>query len=260
MNLQEQAINEAAKVLKNSNNVVAFTGAGISVESGIPDFRSVGGLWDRFNPDLYADYFTFLDEPHYYWKLERELAKMVGNVKPNPAHLALVDLEKMGKLKAIITQNIDMLHQAAGSAVPIHELHGSGAAGRCVKCRKRYTREEILKKMEEMEDIEDDSQVPKCDSCKGLVKYDIVLFGEMLPQDVLSAAEAALNECDCMIIIGSSLAVSPANMLPFIARRNGASIILVNLDSTLMETGANVHVAGKAGEVLPKIIEKLKTL
>ena len=107
MDSQDRAINEAAKILKNSKNVVAFTGAGISVESGIPDFRSVGGLWDRFNPDLYADYFTFLDEPHYYWKLERELAQMGGKVKPNPAQLALVDLEKMGKLKAIITQNID---------------------------------------------------------------------------------------------------------------------------------------------------------
>ncbi len=258
-NLQD-AIRKAAEILKKAENVVAFTGAGISVESGIPDFRSRGGLWERFDPGLYASYYTFLEEPHFYWNLEKELRKMINDVKPNPAHYALVDLEKMGKLSAIITQNIDMLHQAAGSTVSIYELHGSAAKGHCVHCGMEYSREKIIEKMEQIKDPESDEEVPHCDSCKGLVKFDVVLFGESLPAGVFSQAEDAAQNCDAMLVIGSSLAVAPANMLPAIARMTGASIILVNLDAPIMDSGADVHVRGKAGEILPKIVEMLKTM
>jgi NAD-dependent deacetylase len=253
-----QKIEKAAKILKQANNIVAFTGAGISVESGIPDFRSKGGLWSRFDPELYASYWTFVESPHYYWNLEKELSKMIGDVKPNPAHYALAELEKMGKLKAIITQNIDMLHQAAGNTVPILELHGSSQAGRCIKCGKKYTREQIVQKMNTIKDPQSDKEVPRCDSCKGLVKFDIVLFGENLPMGVLNKAEKYAMECDCMLVIGSSLAVAPANMIPGIAREVGAKLIVINLDDTIIDSSADVHLLEKAGVILPKIIEKMK--
>jgi NAD-dependent deacetylase len=230
------------------------------VESGIPDFRSAGGLLEKYDPAVYAHIDSFRRNPEMIWEMLFEMIDLTKSARPNPAHLALAELEKRDILKALITQNIDMLHQAAGSKVDIYELHGSSAKGHCVHCGKEYSHDSIVKKMEKVKDPESDEDVPRCDSCKGLVKFDVVLFGESLPEGVFSKAEDAAANCDTMLVIGSSLAVAPANMLPMIARTTGASIILINLDAPVMDSGADVHVRGKAGEILPRIIDTIKKM
>lgn len=240
-------IQTAKQIIQNSKNIVAFTGAGISTESGIPDFRSPGGLWERFDPMKYANYKVFLKQPQYYWELEREITKLVEKSEPNPAHFALVKLEKIGKLKAIITQNIDMLHQKAGNKIPIYELHGSAYSGKCLKCGEKLTRTQLLHKM-------NTETIPRCEKCKGLVKPNVVLFEEKLPPEAYDGAMNALNDADCFIVIGSSLLVSPANYFPYVASESGIKMIFINRDPTFLDEFAEVVLQGNAGEILPELV------
>ncbi len=250
-----EEIRKAAEIIKNSNNVVVFTGAGASTESGIPDFRSPGGLWSKYDPDVYASYFLFLKDPKPFWTMHLEVSEMCLNAEPNPAHYAIVDLEKMGKLKVIITQNVDMLHQKAGSGsinnVPIFELHGAFGDLYCMKCRKTYVHDDIKNL------LSDESQVvPHCE-CGGVIKPTAVLFGEQLPLGVIDGAFNACNNCDCLIMIGTSLVVSPANRVPFVAKNSGAKVIFVNKDDSSLEYMMDVFLKGLCGEILPQIIEHL---
>ncbi len=238
---------ELRRMITESRRAVVFTGAGISTESGIPDFRSPGGLWERFDPQVYANYRVFLKVPSKYWEMEREVTKIVQAADPNPAHKAIVKLEERGKLSAVITQNIDMLHQRAGTDSPIYELHGSAMTGTCVKCDALYKRQEILIKLEK-------SQVPFCDECGGAIKYDVVLFNEMLPYETITKAIKATKKSDCLIVVGSSLLVSPANQLPLIAKNAGAKLIVVNIEETPIDNVADIVLRGKAGKILPKIV------
>jgi NAD-dependent deacetylase len=248
----ETALGRAIDILADASTVVAFTGAGISTESGIPDFRSAGGLWERFDPAIYANYGTFLQEPRYIWELEVALRADLAEVAPNPGHQALVDLERMGKLTAIITQNIDYLHQRAGSTVPIHELHGSGLRSFCVGCGTTFDTEPLVAAFRE-------AQVPpKCPECDGAVKPGVVLFGEALNSAVLGAAVRAAQEADAMIVVGSSLTVSPANQLPLLVLEQGGSLILVNRDTTILDGAAHAWLQGSAGELLPRIVRGLR--
>ncbi len=245
------SIEAAAAILRASKYVVAFTGAGISTESGIPDFRSKGGLWERYDPDVYANFYVFLRHPEHYWKMEADLSAQLRAVQPNPAHYALVELERKDKLKAIITQNVDRLHKRAGSTVPIFELHGSAEKARCLTCGTDYPGDEILQR------VWDGDPAPKCDACGGLVKPCVVLFGESLPSETVNGAFAQVNKCDCLLMIGTSLVVSPANQVPSMAKDRGAAVIFVNLEPTFMDDVADEVLRGKAGEILPKLVSQV---
>jgi NAD-dependent deacetylase len=243
----DEAILEAKTLLQNASRVVAFTGAGISAESGIPTFRGEGGLWTEYNPNLYADVNYFLSNPSYYWSFFRDVRyPVLARSEPNPAHHALVELEKQGKLEAVITQNIDGLHIKAGSKRVI-ELHGNAQVIACLQCHSEYPYEHVYQQV--LVEIP-----PTCSECGGLLKPKVVFFGETLPAEALEQANAAAANCDLLMVIGSTLLVFPAASLPVVARRNGAKIIIINLGQTDMDEIADVRIDAKAGEVLPKII------
>lgn len=249
----KQKIENAAQIIKNSNNIVVFTGAGISTESGIDDFRSEGGLWERYDPAIHANYYYFLKDPKPFWKMHNELMKVLTEAEPNPAHYAIVELEKLGKVKAIITQNVDMLHQRGGSGahedVSIYELHGSYDTLECIKCGKEWDYQEIDTTKKDF---------PQCDECSGFIKPKVILFGESLPPNVMEGAMNALIKADCFILVGSSLAVSPANSLPALAKKNNAQLIYINKSSTTMDNLADVFIKGKASKILTELVKRVK--
>jgi len=251
--VEEKLIKKAVKIIKNSNHIVVFTGAGISTESGIADFRSEGGLWSRYDPSIYASYFYFLQDPSKFWEMHKELEEIVTEADPNPAHYAIAELEKMGKILAVITQNIDMLHQRAGTTsynVPIYELHGSYGVLHCIKCEKEY-------KYGELDYSGVDYPVCNCNK-KGFIKPKVVLFGEALPLGILEKAEMACRDCDCFLMVGSSLAVSPANFMPSLAKNHGAKVIYVNRDNTCMDNFADLFLMGSASKILTEILERIR--
>ncbi|TFG08871.1 MAG: NAD-dependent deacylase [Promethearchaeota archaeon] len=246
-------ISDAANIIKNSKYIVVFTGAGISTESGIADFRSEGGLWSRYNPDIYASYFYFLEDPSKFWEMHNELEDIMAEAEPNPAHLAIAELEKMGKVKAIITQNVDMLHQKAGSGsyndIPIYELHGSYGIYECINCKKTWDHSEIETK---------NVSYPACEECKGFIKPKVILFGEALPMGIMDQAMNECQKCDCFLMVGSSLVVSPANFMPRVAKEHGAQLIFINRDHTFMDELADIFLLGSASEILTEIMRKLR--
>jgi len=249
--IDEKQITDAANIIKESNYIVVFTGAGISTESGIDDFRSEGGLWSRYDPAIYASYHYFLDDPSKFWEMQNELEGIVANAEPNPAHYAIAELEELGKVKAIITQNIDMLHQKAGSGkydAKIFELHGQYGTLECIKCGKEFHYEEIDTKS---------VKYPVCE-CTGFIKPKVVLFGESLPMGVMDGAMNACRDCDCFLMVGSSLVVSPANFMPSIAKQYGARILFINKESTVMDNLADIFLRGSASEIFTALMKKIK--
>ncbi|MCF2140886.1 MAG: NAD-dependent protein deacylase [Candidatus Lokiarchaeota archaeon] len=244
-------ISIAIDLLRYSNKIVAFTGAGISTASGIDDFRSPGGLWTQFNPLKYANYSVFLKTPKYYWQLEKALIPKFENAKPNKAHKALVSLEKKGKLKAIITQNIDNFHQDAGSKVPIVELHGNMNHAYCMDCYTPIKRNYILKWLKRK------SGIPICPKCGGRIKTNIVLFNEPIAEDLLEEATKYAEDCEIMLVLGSSLTVFPANQIPLLARKAGAKLIFINKDPTFMDKYATLRMLGNLETYLPMIINSI---
>jgi NAD-dependent deacetylase len=248
---ENSLLNEAVKIIKESKNIVVFTGAGSSTESGIADFRSEGGLWSRYDPSIYANYFYFLEDPSKFWEMHNELVDILIKAEPNDIHIGVLELEKRGKVNAIITQNVDALHQKAGSgtynSVPIYELHGSYIKLECIECKKEFAFEEV-----ETENV----KYPVC-KCGGFIKPKVVLFGEALPSGILDAAMNASQNCDCFLMIGSSLLVSPANFLPPIAKQSGAKLIFINREHTPLDGIADVFLKGSGGEILSDIIERL---
>ncbi len=251
---QDDKIRQAAELIKNSKYIIAFTGAGISVESGIPDFRSPGGLWDRFNPMEYAEYSAFLTHPEKYWTMHKELREIVINAQPNPAHEALATLEhEYDKLKAIVTQNVDFLHSRAGNT-KVLEIHGSSQTSRCLSCSKEFYYTEV-------EEFLDEGQLPpRCPECDGLIKTNTVLFGEQLPYNVVEQARVEIVAADLLIVIGSSLTVYPAAALPSLAVQTGTRLLIVNKEFTPMDIYADVAIRGMAGEIMSKILTILKEI
>jgi len=249
MMLDDKKILEAAEIIKCSNNIVAFTGAGSSTESGIADFRSKGGLWSRYEPSIYANYQYFLKDPSKFWEMHNELVDILVSAEPNPIHNAIARLEKLGKVNAIITQNVDILHQRAGSGsysnIPIYELHGSYEKLECLDCRREFHFKEVDTKS---------VKFPICE-CGGIIKPKVVLFGESLPIGVLDSAMEACRECDCFLMVGSSLLVSPANFLPVVAKQNGAKVIFINRENTTMDDIADVFLKGNGGEILENLMD-----
>ncbi len=248
----EDRIKAAAKILANAKHAVVFTGAGVSAESGVPTFRGSGGLWTKYDPEEVASISGFRRNPRAFWEFAKELL-VKKDAKPNPAHYAIAELEKMGIVKAVITQNVDMLHQRAGSK-RVLELHGSMEYIDCLDCGETYTWDDIVEVL-----IRGD--VPKCTRCGSLyLKPRVVFFGEPLPQDVLAEAMEESVKADVFMVVGSSLVVYPAAKLPMIARSKGAKMVIVNLEPTVGDNIFDVVINGKAGEILPKIVEEVKKI
>jgi NAD-dependent deacetylase len=245
---------KVADLILESRKLVVFTGAGVSTESGIPDFRSPGGIWDRFDPDDFT-YQKFVSDPESrrkQWRMLRE-GVLTGRAAPNPAHDAIAELDRLGKLDCVITQNIDNLHQRAG--VPddrVFELHGNMQWAVCLDCGRRYAFSDIKPRLDRGEEI------PDCEACQGMLKPDIVMFGEQLPSQVLNEASHRAYGCDLFLVIGSTLVVYPAAYMPIYATSAGARLVIINLSATPMDHQATVLIRAKAGETMSKIIQKVK--
>jgi NAD-dependent deacetylase len=245
----ETALDQVAALLRSSRSAIAFTGAGISVESGIPHFRGEGGLWTKFDPYKVAHIDTFRRDPAQYWTYSLEHRR--ADAEPNPAHRALVDLERRGHLRAVITQNTDGLHQKAGSGQVI-ELHGSSRSVVCLDCEARFARADIDR-------LNREHCPPSCPSCGGqFLKPTVVLFGEALPEAALREAQALARAADVVLIVGSSLQVYPAAGIPRLARQHGAQLCIINAEPTPYNDVAAAVIHGKAGEVLPEIVRRIE--
>ena len=246
----ENLIKRAAEDIAAAKRVTALTGAGISTESGIPPFRGKGGLWDRFDPMEVAHIDAFMQNPARIWDiLLKEMKIVVDTARPNDSHTGLKKLENLGKLSTIITQNVDGLHQAAGSSDVI-EFHGNFASHRCLDCQKQYASREVR-----LTHIP-----PRCD-CNGILRPNAVFFGELIPPEALRRSQKAATDCDLMLVLGTSAEVQPAAMMPVIAKNAGATIIEINPQSTaLTGTVSDYLIKGKAGEVMNRIIAELKKL
>jgi NAD-dependent deacetylase len=227
--------------------VVALTGAGMSAESGLDTFRDKGGFWDRYDPEVYAHIRTFQTEPEKPWKMFKAFAKQV-RAQPNAGHLALAEMEHLGYLREIITQNVDNLHQEAGNSDVI-EFHGNFRRAVCLECGEYFPIGQLS--LEELP--------PRCD-CSGVLKPDAVFFGEPIPQEAFLRASEAAHGCNLMLVIGTSGVVYPAAGMPEIAKRAGACIVEINPETTPL-TGfvSDYIILGKAGEVLPAIVEELRS-
>ena len=229
---------EAAKEISNSKKCIALTGAGISAESGIPTFRSKRGLWNDYDPTVYASLDTFIKDPSKYWSIRGEFIRNYDDYRPNEGHNALARLEKSGILKCIITQNIDGLHRKAGSE-NILEIHGSLRESYCMSCSREYIAPDVP-----------EGDTPLCE-CGGVLKPNTVLFGEQLPEGVLEEAQSQAESCDVMLLIGTSAVVYPAAALPVLAKRNGAKVIEVNIENSFNDS--DFVLEEKAGIALPEL-------
>ena len=241
--MKKDAVDELQKIISESSNIVFFGGAGVSTESGIPDFRSVDGLyhqqWD-YPPEVILSHSFFMKNPEEFYRFYR--AKMLCEAKPNPAHNKLAALERTGKLKAVITQNIDNLHQMAGSR-NVLELHGSVYRNHCMKCRAFYD-EEYIKSTQ---------GVPRCPKCGGIIKPDVVLYEEALDSHVIQESVSAISQAEVMIIGGTSLSVYPAASL--IDYFRGGHLVVINRDSTPRDSMAELVISQPIGEVFAQIQE-----
>ena len=243
----DEAIKHAAALLQASRYAVALTGAGISTPSGIPDFRSPhSGVWERFDPMAVASLQAFRRQPQMFFDWVRPLTQTILSAQPNPAHLALAQLEQYGPLKAVITQNIDMLHGRAGSQT-VYEVHGHMRTATCLDCGFGCDATELLAQVMQQQII------PKCEQCGGLLKPNVVLFGEALPWTIFQEAQTAAATCDLMLVAGSSLEVAPVGDLPYLAKRNRARLIIVNLGETHLDGIADVVIRGDVAQVLPQL-------
>ena len=246
----KELIKRAVENLAAAANVAALTGAGISVESGIPPFRGKGGLWERIDPMEFAHIDAFMRDPVKVWKaLVREMKERVDRAKPNDGHKGLAKLEARDKLKTIITQNIDGLHQAAGNTDVI-EYHGTFAWQRCMDCHKKYETRKV-----------DISQIPPRCACGGILRPDIIFYGEMIPAQALRRSRQAAADCDLMLVVGASAEAQPAARIPVIAKDNGAKIVEINPERTpLTDEISDYLIMGGAGEVMHRIVAALEKM
>lgn len=247
----QTAIEFAADLIRQSRHAVALTGAGLSTPSGIPDFRSEGtGLWSSDEPMEVASLHTFRTAPEKFFQWFRPLAGQVYGAKPNAAHLALAALQKAGKLAAIITQNIDMLHQKAGSTSVV-ETHGSIRTLSCTQCYDQVDASQCV------DDFIKNGHLPRCPKCGGILKPDVILFGEQLPQSAWFEAQQAARGCDLMMVIGSSLEVLPVAGLPMQALDRGAHLVIVNNSPTYLNVRADSVILEDVAVAIPAIVERV---
>jgi len=244
-------IEKAADLILSSKHAVALTGAGISTPSGIPDFRSIkDGLWQKYNPMEVASLSVFRLRPERFFEWFRPLTRQITSALPNKAHTALSTMQSLGLLKSIVTQNIDGLHQKAGST-SVLEVHGTLNTLTCVNCYTTFESGEFL------ESYIDFGAIPKCKECQGILKPDVILFEEQLPHQTWLKVEQEVNKCDLMIVAGSSLEVIPVARLPYQAASKGAKLVIINNQETYIDSKADVVLHEDVAIVLPKILEHI---
>ena len=253
-----RSLDEAAAVILRAKQVVALAGAGLSVESGIPPYRGPGGLWTKHGEPANLSYREFIRDPGEWWETRfrnedkpgdptYEMKAAVDQAAPNPGHHALVEMEEMGVLKCVVTQNVDNLHREAGSR-SLLEIHGNRTWLRCIGCGVRQPRD----------GYHFDSLPPICVHCGGVIKMNTVMFGEPIPEDVLLASRQQAETCDCMLLVGTSGTVNPAARLPLVAKELGASLIEINPDETTLTPWCDITLNGPSGELLPLLLDRLK--
>jgi len=240
----ESVYEQVAELIIRQQPCVALTGAGISAESGIPTFRSKGGLWDKFDPTVYASIEVFRQDPSKYWSIRGQFIRSYDAYQPNPGHLGLAEMERLGLLRHVITQNIDGLHRKAGSR-SVTEIHGSLREILCVRCGKKYRAPCIP-----------EGNPPSCE-CGGVLKPNTVLFGESLPPAALEAAWRESSSCRVMLVIGTSAVVHPAASLPHVAKEHGAAVVEVNIEKAFSD--ADYFLEGQAGTLLPELVAAIKS-
>jgi len=233
--------------LLNSEKIVFFTGAGISAESGIPTFRGKDGIWNKLKPEELANFNAFMRNPQMVWEWYNHRKKIIHESKPNAGHLAIAEFEKYFDDVTVVTQNIDNLHRRAGSK-KIYELHGNIERNYCIECRKFYN-----------EELDFSTGVPRC-KCGGLIRPDVVWFGEFLPADQLEASEKSAISSDVFFVVGTSAVVYPAAGLVYTAKRAGSYIVEVNLEETEVSSIADISFFGEAGKILPQILQEVKNI
>lgn len=251
----DSQVERLADLINQSRKIVVFTGAGISTESGIPDFRSPGGIWSKYDPNLFTIQY-FLNDAEarkLHWKVLSDDEFMPRSVEPNPAHYAIAEMEKMGKLDCVITQNVDFLHEDGGTypGLVLH-LHGTMGRAKCLKCGNLYPMDEVRQW------IAEGVEVPVCLECAGLLKPDAVFFGENLPEYELSESQRRAQSCDLCIVIGSSLVVYPAASMPRYAVQSGAKLAIINRDRTDLDSYAEVCIHESAGQTMSRVMELVR--
>lgn len=235
--------------LRGAKIVAVLTGAGVSAESGVPTFRGEEGLWKKYRPEELATFESFMRNPQLVWEWYNFRRDLIHKVKPNPGHYALAEMEKLFPEFHLITQNIDNLHRRAGNQ-RIYELHGNIMRNRCVDCNKQYEAEDFS--------FDPAESLPRCE-CGGLIRPDVVWFGEMLPAEQLRKSFSAARRCDVFISIGTSAIVQPAGNLPLEALDAGAYVAEINPERTVISNYLHETILGKSGEILPKLLEKIKS-
>ncbi len=228
--------------MKRAARIVVLTGAGVSAESGVPTFRGEDGLWKKFRPEELASFDAFISNPRLVWEWYSYRRRLISEVKPNPGHYALARMEDVVENFCLVTQNVDGLHRSAGSR-RILELHGNIMRNRCMECGRK----------DESADLDVGDRLPRC-RCGGLMRPDVVWFGEMLPQEILNSAFREAEEAEVFLSIGTSAVVQPAASLPLVAKRNGAYVVEINMESTPITSQVDETILGKSGEILPRLV------
>ena len=248
--MQESPIEQAARLLCAARNRVAFTGAGISTESGIPDFRGPHGIWKRYRPIEYQEFLRSPEARREYWRRKVESYPLLRDARPNAGHLALAGLYAAGLLQSVITQNIDGLHQKAGvPAERVIEMHGSEAFIVCVACGKRHEWSAVLERF--------DGDCPRCDGCRGWLKPATISFGQPMPPEETRRAFAEAAAADLLLVVGSSLQVYPAASIPIETCRAGGRMLIINNEPTAQDGSAELVLRGQAGEMLQRIADRI---
>ena len=247
-------IETAAQTLANAQYSFALTGAGISTPSGIPDFRTrTEGLWEQDDPMVVASFRSFLQHPLVFYQWIRPLLSQMVAAQPNPAHYALAQLETMGLLGGVITQNIDLLHSRAGSAT-VYEVHGHIRLMTCIQCFREYDAAPLVDELLEASEV----RIPRCAVCNGVLKPNVILFGEQLPMPILQKAQAALKKTDVLLVAGSSLEVHPVADFPRRVKTQGGKVIIINRDVTDYDVIADIVIHDDVAEVLPALVRALE--
>jgi len=250
----DELIRKGAALIRSAEKILVFSGAGLSTESGIPDFRSPGGLWSKYDPSDFYYQKIVADEGarEKYWKMSSESYGLMKDARPNQGHLAVKKLEDLGKLLAIVTQNIDNLHHKAGnSPEKIIEIHGTAFSVSCLRCGKRYDRDVIEGR------IQSGTKVPYCDECSGILKPETISFGQAMPQEKMELAMRHARVCDLCLVLGSSLVVYPAASVPVQAGESGARLMIINRDETPLDRDADLVIRESIGRALGGIMEAL---
>jgi NAD-dependent deacetylase len=248
----KEKISQIARKLSRGGKNIVFTGAGISTESGISDYRSKGGLWDKFQPVYFDDFMSSKESRVQYWRQYAELYPDLMRATPNAAHMAVFELHELGLVEAVITQNIDGLHQASGLGEDaIIELHGNSRRIRCMSCMKLSSLQEVQQR------LKDGDPAPECD-CGGYLKPDTISFGQAMPLEAVEKATRLSSECDVFMVIGSTLLVQPAALMPVYAKQNNAFLSIINLSETPCDKMCDVLIREKAGTVMTEILKRVR--